>query len=190
MKCRFCGLKSETLLEVTMIPLCSACYCRIIEKRIRKTIRTKKLFSKQGKITLCIDGSSGSGLLLSFFSGLIWAKNMKIKVKIPNRSALRQAKPFKFEITGKKYGAEVKPLLMDCIVHSFVEGLFNGRINPGKKNSILEKVEKQQAQKYCTFKKIFYRDIAEKDAVSEFIKNIKKRRSSFNFSAMKFMNSI
>lgn len=177
MKCASCRKNAVTKLEVTLIPLCRDCYCKIIEKRIRKTIRTKKLLKDNEKITLEINGTSASGLLLSFFDEFKKNKQLKIKVRLKNKNASSQIKKFGFEKTKRPYGKTISPVLMDDIVIAFIKEVFENKLKTDKKGYVLEKVEKEQAQKYCKYKKIFYKDEDKKNSASLFIDEIKKRRA-------------
>jgi len=49
MKCAVCRKKSSVKLEY-MPALCKECFCKIIEKRIRKHVRINKIFSKNDRI--------------------------------------------------------------------------------------------------------------------------------------------
>ena len=47
--CFMCGKKPETDLK-HLRPLCKLCFCRTIEKRIRKYARINKIFKKNDRI--------------------------------------------------------------------------------------------------------------------------------------------
>ena len=80
MKCQKCSKQATIILNHSPSPLCKNCFLKQIEKRVRKEIRTKKLFSKDDKI-LIIDDNSPTAAVTKYLVAKI-TKHFKPKIDI------------------------------------------------------------------------------------------------------------
>ncbi|MBI2128770.1 hypothetical protein HYU07_00880 [Candidatus Woesearchaeota archaeon] len=87
MKCISCKKTANVILH-HLQPYCCPCFCRMIEKRVRKFVRINKVFKKGDNICIVDDGShdflNAQFLLKSIIKGLP-VKIRILRIKIKNR---------------------------------------------------------------------------------------------------------
>ena len=110
MKCYICG-KEASYASQKGREVCDRCFCNSFEKRIRKYIRTSKLFEKKEKV---------------FAEGNVTNFLMK---KILGRFV-------EFTNNPKKADKIVKEISLDDEICSFLENLFEGKLIKSKRKEI------------------------------------------------------
>ncbi len=65
--------------------VCNSCFCKIIERRISKTIRTNKLISKKDKILVALSAGKDSALTLNYLARYAKPRNIKVFAAYVNR---------------------------------------------------------------------------------------------------------
>lgn len=117
MKCVKCS--KDATMDSGANPLCNNCFVQVIQKRIRKEIRTNKLFSKADKILIIEDDSVNSAVSKYLIDTILDKLPCEIKTK-------KQ----KFEI-GKSVNTKsdkiVVPWNMDMECVYFLENIFMNR---------------------------------------------------------------
>jgi len=72
MLCQKCKkANGEIKLPYLSLKLCKACFCKLIEKRVKKEIRSKKLINEKEKILLLDNNSKESRISEHIITGLI-----------------------------------------------------------------------------------------------------------------------
>ncbi len=139
MTCSICGKKGK--LEYKKEKLCDGCFCRIIEKRIRKNARINKLFSKGDKIL--VQGDLAELVLKDIIKGL--------PVKIFKRKAVN--KEF---IKKNKIDKIVVNWTMDDEIINFLKNFFDGKKEKKDKKvvKLLKVVSDEDLKNFSKIKKI------------------------------------
>ncbi|MDO8740965.1 MAG: hypothetical protein Q7J54_05340 [Candidatus Woesearchaeota archaeon] len=128
MKCISCN-KPATIILKHLQPYCCACFCRMIEKRVRKFVRINKIFKKGDNICIVDDSShdflNTQFLLKSIIKGLP-VKIEVLKIRIGNRwDFLKDKKIIKLSKNSKI----IIPWTMDDEDSLFLKNVFNSKIS-------------------------------------------------------------
>lgn len=87
MRCIRCKKDADVILP--HLSACNSCFCRIIEKRIRKQMRVNELFSKGETVHILDDQSAASAIISSLLPEVLSYKRIEFIIceKIPNNAA-------------------------------------------------------------------------------------------------------
>lgn len=77
-QCAHCSKNAKVELKYLGKWLCEACFCRLIERRISRTIRKNRLIQKGDKIAVAFSGGQDSSLMLHYLAG--YAKQRRIDI--------------------------------------------------------------------------------------------------------------
>ncbi len=109
MKCIKCQNSADTDLK-HLGNLCSKCFLRTIEKRIRKDLTINKIFSPNDKILIIKDNSLKAELTIYFLNSI--SKSIPLKIDIKNK-------------IDNKHDKIVLPKNLDDEIEAFLEAMFN-----------------------------------------------------------------
>ncbi|MFH1404034.1 MAG: TIGR00269 family protein [Candidatus Altiarchaeota archaeon] len=79
MNCDDCGSRAVVKLRYYGKTMCEGCFSRLLEKRVRKTVRINKLLPSSGRIAVALSGGKDSMTVLKLLMDLT-SRNPKIEV--------------------------------------------------------------------------------------------------------------
>jgi len=181
MVCFRCGKNSRISLK-HIGNMCNGCFLKIIEKRVRKDIRTKKLIRKNDRI-LMINNSSKE----FFVSGFLLRKIIK---ELPASIAIRKSKKLNIgQAIAKKYDKIIVPWSLDDETEGFLGYLFNKEKQQkfSKKTiKLLKNVSEEEIALFAKIKKFRYRQ-GKKSKIKKMLDMLEQRYPGYKFS---LLNSI
>ncbi|MBU4492938.1 MAG: hypothetical protein KKA61_01060 [Nanoarchaeota archaeon] len=128
MLCQKCNrTKAEIKLPYLGLRLCKACFCRLIEKRVKKEIRSKKLINEKEKILL-LDNNSKEAKISEHIIKVAYNNRVDLlKVKINELKIGFLSKEVKGSIKKNKIKQVIIPWDLDDEIIYFTENLFKKR---------------------------------------------------------------
>ena len=114
MKCKSCQKEASVTQFKNMGPLCTGCFCELIEKRVRRELRINNPLKPQSKIAVIDNGSKESFVALLFLRNL--AKDMPLTIE-----------PQKPPFDAKQWDIIVIPWDGDDDAEQTLRGIFDGR---------------------------------------------------------------
>ena len=153
--CEICNKnkKLESLSFMTQ-KLCKTCYSRIIEKRIRKNIRTKKLINPHEKICIIDDGSINSKIIIYMMK--IMKEKMPIEISILRLKKKNESLSWVEKLKFMKYDRILYPINSDNYSENFLNSFFGKNYKPIKKNTkevfILDNISGKECFYFAKFK--------------------------------------
>ena len=178
MKCIKCGKKPEISLS-HIGKLCRPCFLGIIEKRVRKGLRIKKLIRKNDRILVVDNGSKESAVGGYLLKNII--KDLPVKItKIKTSKAITPK-------TTKRYDKVIIPWSLDDEAEEFLEMLFNKKkkAKPGKKTiKLLKNVSEEEIELFAKIRKFRFRK-AKKTKIKQMLDNLEQRYPGYKFSLLK-----
>lgn len=167
---------------------CDKCFLEIIEKRIRKEIRTNSLIEKNDKILILNDSSQSSILNQYFLKKIIYKPNIKIK-KIK-----RYEQNFNYD-KKNEYTKIIIPHLLDNEIEMLLESFFEDKkefLNNNKNIKLLISITKDEANAVMSILKINTKNTLKNNEtdISKMIENLEKRYSGTKFSLLKSIKNL
>ncbi len=165
--------------------LCDSCFCKIIEKRVRREVRLSRIFSKNDRILVLNDGSKeykiGRLLLKSIIKDL--------PVEISEKKGV-----FDINKLGKsKEDRIIVPWSLDKEINLYLRNMFEGKkqeklghIVEKKYVKLLRNVMDSELKVFAEINKIIIKDESKtKDEIKEMLEDIEKKYPGSKFSLLK-----
>jgi len=126
MLCQKCNkAKGEIKLPYLGLRLCKSCFCKFIERRVKKEIRSKKLINEKEKILL-LDNNSKEARISEYIFNTTYNNRLNlIKVKVNNFKLGYLDNKTKESIKKNKIKQIIIPWNLDDEIIYFSENLFN-----------------------------------------------------------------
>lgn len=204
MLCQKCNkAKAEIKLPYLSLRLCKACFCRLIEKRVKKEIRSKELINEKEKILLLDNNSKESRISEHILNTAYNNRLNLIKVKVSKFETGFVNKKVKKVIKKNKIKQVVIPWNLDDEIIYFTENLFSkgnfNYIGHFTQDEIfyiklLRNVLESECLLFAKCKKFKFKKRIKKDKNRREIKNmldkIDKKHSETKFSLLKSIDSL
>jgi tRNA(Ile)-lysidine synthase TilS/MesJ len=178
MGCIKCSKKAEITNLKHIGPACRSCFLKIIEKRVRKGLRTKKLIKKNDRILLIDNGSkeakAGEFLLKSII------KDLPVKI---------DAKKAKKISSTKKYDKIIMPWSLDDEAEQFLSMVFNKKKHAKyakKAVKLLKSLSEEEIEQFAKIKRFKYKK-KQRSKTKQMLDKLEKRYPGYKFS---LLNSI
>lgn len=187
MKCAKCKKKATITLKCTP-PVCNTCFVKIIEHRVRKETRMKKVFKKHDKLLILDDGSKEARVSIYIMESI--AKDMPIMVvekKVKNTNA-----DIKDYCKKNKINKIIIPWNADDEVELFVDSIFNKKkLKKDKRIKLLRNILDKEVETFANIKGLRYRKSKKKRTeIAKFLEDAEKRYPGTRFSLVKAMDSM
>lgn len=169
MRCIKCKRKKQLINLASLEPLCKDCFCKVIEKRIRKKIRLNKLFKKGDRILIADE--------LSFF--LV----KKIIKDLPVKLFLRKAK-------GKISKRVVKWTLDDELLVFLKNMFFGKKAKKPKQISILDVITDNEAIMFSKLNKIKFKPSIKDKNIANMLERLEKKYPEIRFSLSRSISEL
>ena len=204
MLCQKCKKASaEIKLPYLGLRLCKTCFCKLIEKRVKKEIRSKKLINEKEKILL-LDNNSKEAIISEHIIRVAYNSRVDLlKVKINELKIGFLSKEVKVSIKKNKIKQVIIPWNLDDEIIYFTENLFNkgdfkyiGHFKQNKTFCIklLRNVLESECLLFAKCRKFKFKDRPEKDNAKKDIKKmldkIDKKHSETKFSLLKSIEGL
>ena len=126
MLCQKCKkAKGEIKLPYLGLRLCKSCFCKLIERRVKKEIRSKKLINEKEKILL-LDNNSKEARISEYILNTTYNNRLNlVKVKVNNFKLGSLGNKTKETIKDNKIKQVIIPWNLDDEIIYFSENLFN-----------------------------------------------------------------
>ncbi|MBW2984168.1 hypothetical protein KY361_03580 [Candidatus Woesearchaeota archaeon] len=161
MRCIKCKRKKQLVRLASLEPVCKDCFCRIIEKRIRKRIRLNKLFRKGDRILIADE--------LSFY--LI----KKIIKELPVKLFLRTS--------ADKTNKKAVKWTLDDELSAFLENIFFGKKRSKPKQiSILDVITDNEAVMFSKINNIKFEPNKKDKNITNILNRLEKKYPEIRFS--------
>ncbi|RLE38900.1 hypothetical protein DRJ17_02605 [Candidatus Woesearchaeota archaeon] len=172
MICRKCGKRKATV-NISSNPYCQGCFLKVVDKRIRKTLRVDYNVKIRNTIMLLDDNSAGAIVLKNVLDNALRNYNFKVLKRI-----------------NKSYNKIVIPATLEDYVSDYLGAVFRGKGWKKNKKEIfpLRNVLDAEAEKYCMIKKLKFSKKERDKYMLDIIKmldNIEKSYPGVKFSMMK-----
>ena len=180
MKCKNCNRKADTGLA-HLGPLCKGCFCKTVEKRIRRYVRINKIFKKNDRILI------DDRLCLFLIKSII--KDLPVNIFFRKNADKRF-------IIRNKINKVVVPWTVDDEISLFLEGVFSGRIErgllkgKGKEIKLLKNITDKEAVLFARFKGIEFKANKKKEDIAEFLNELESKYPETRFSLMKSVEEL
>lgn len=167
---------------------CDKCFLEIIEKRVRKEIRTNNLINKNDKILILNDSSYSSILNEYLIKKIIY--NPKIKIK-----KIKKYNPIFNYDKKNTYNKIVIPWLLDDEIKSLLESFFKNTKNKIANNTKIKpliSITKDEAKTFLNILKIKNNIITKNDEneLTKMIENFEKKYPGTKFSLLKSVRNL
>ena len=204
MLCQKCNkAKGEIKLPYLGLKLCKACFCRLIEKRVKKEIRSKKLINEKEKILL-LDNNSKEAKISEHIIRVAYNNRVDLlKVKVNALKIGHLSEKTKKIIKKNKIKQVLIPWSLDDEIIYFTENLvkrgdfkFLGNFTQDKVFYIkfLINILESECLLFAKCKKFKFRDEQEKEKQKKAIKNmldkIDKKHAETKFSLLKSIDQL
>ncbi|MBW2996390.1 hypothetical protein KY332_03760 [Candidatus Woesearchaeota archaeon] len=158
MKCYLCGGRASFKQQKGRA-ICNRCFCKLIEKRVRKYARVNKLFKKNDR--LIVKGAVNRYFVKSMLKGL----------------------PVKFV---RDRGKKVVEWTMDDEVNEFVKALFlNKKVKKSKDIRLLKVVTDKEIERFARIKKLKFKPNPKDKDVQKFLDNVEKKHPNIKYNLLK-----
>ncbi len=204
MLCQKCKrLKAEIKLPYLGLKLCKNCFCRLIEKRVKKEIRSKELINEKEKILLLDNNSKESKISEHILNTAYNNRLNLIKAKVANFKLCSLGKKTKEIIEKNKIKQIIIPWNLDDEIIYFTENLFNkgdfkflGHFRQDKVHyvKLLRNVLESECLLFAKCRNFKFKAMPEKNKQKKAIKNmldkIDKRHAETKFSLLKSIDNL
>lgn len=168
MRCVKCKRKKQLINLASLEPLCKDCFCKVIEKRIRKKIRLNKLFKKGDRILIEDE--------LSFF--LV----KKIIKDLPVKLFLRKS---------NKANKKVIKWTLDDKLLVFLKNMFFGKkLKKQKQISILDVITDNEALMFSRINKIKFKPNTKDKNIANMLNSLEKKYPEIRFSLSRSISEL
>ncbi len=182
MKCVKCSKKKVVFKDLR---LCRSCFLEVIERRVRKEFRLKKLVKKHDSLLIIDDGSYDAKNLIYLTKKIIGKMPVSLKIK---KGKYKPGKRIKFK------GKIIVPFNLDDEVSLFLKYFFeNKKIKfIGHYDNIIKPLIVITDDESKTFAKImkFKFKKKKKDKVNEFLDKMEKKYPGTKFGIKKSIGQI
>ena len=184
MKCVKCKNKAE--IKVQNLEVCSSCFLKIIQKRVRKEIRLKRLIRENDSILVIDDGSAESQVSLYLLKSIV--KNMPVSIST-RKESYRLGDEIRSEnnkIIIPWNADKEDEYFLGCIFDSR-KPVYIGHFRLKGKTYIkpLLPVLHREAEIFASIKNFRYRKKEETSAVSEMLDRLEEEYPEIRFSLLK-----
>lgn len=160
-------------------PLCSRCFAEIIEKRVRKGLRTKKVIRKNDKILVIDDRSMKSAVGKYLLKSIIKGLPVEIDIK-------KSKKP---DISSAKHTKIIVPWSLEDECEEFLKIVFekkNPARFPKKAVKLLKNVSEDEIESFARIKKLKpNKKKKPKSKIREMLDKLEKNYPGYKFSLFK-----
>ncbi|MBD3354513.1 hypothetical protein GF361_00850 [Candidatus Woesearchaeota archaeon] len=172
MKCYLCGGNGD-IKQQKGRSVCKACFCRLLEKRIRKHARVNKLFSKDDRIL--VTGDVNKYLVKSILKDL------------PVKLFFKRKEDKKF-IKEKNINKVVVEWTMDDENNRFMKGIFNDESYekmPEKYVKLLIAVTDDEIKKFAEIKKLDFKENKKDKDVQGLLDKVEKKHPNIKYNLLR-----
>jgi tRNA(Ile)-lysidine synthase TilS/MesJ len=172
MKCIKCRGKAGISLR-HIGSVCRTCFLEIIEKRVRKEFRTKKLIKKNDRILMIDNGSKEFAVGEYLLNNII--KNLPAKIEIKKSSK-----------STKKYDKIIIPWSLDDECEEFLNMVFNKKKQPKFSKKAIKLLMNVSDEEIGLFAKIkgFKHKKRKKSKIKQMLDLLEKRYPGYKFSLL------
>lgn len=169
-KCVKCKKNKKLVHLPSLEPVCSGCFCAIIEKRIRKRIRLNKLFKKGDRILVKDE--------LSFFLVKRIIKDLPVKL-------------FRKSNKNGKMSKIVTKRTIDDKLSDYLENIFFGRkMGKNRRTSILDVITDNEALMFSKINKIKFKPNKKDLVLVNMLDRLEKKYPEIRFSLSKSVSEL
>jgi tRNA(Ile)-lysidine synthase TilS/MesJ len=184
MKCIKCS--AEATVHLDNLDSCKGCFQKIIQKRIRKEIREKRLIEKGDKILVLDDGSAESKMIASLLREIIKGLPVKIETKRTGYILGDEIKDrFNKIIIPWNADKEGEHLLSCFFEKKKPRYLSHFRMKGKTYIKPLVHVLHKEIAEFCRIRKIKFKEDNKKSTASEMIGKLQKEYPEITFSLVK-----
>ncbi|MBW2970586.1 hypothetical protein KY320_00335 [Candidatus Woesearchaeota archaeon] len=180
MKCFRCN-KKAAIVDFKHLPgeMCSGCFARLIEQRVRKQMRTTDWFKAHDKILILDDGSVNASVSEYLLERIL--KDVPKELKVVKRLPKRVSKNVKV----------VVPWSIDLEVEEFLHAMFEGvNLKQEREIRLLRNVAEEEIILFAKLKKLKGKRIkATFPEIREMIAELSKTYPGARFSLLKSSKS-
>lgn len=173
MKCSLCSKKA--VAKIQKDDYCSACYTRIIDKRLRKYCRINKIFKKGDNILVIGD------LAEHFVKNII--QNLPVKIKALKR----------LPKSTKGYTKVVLPITMEDEICNFLDQLFSKDFKLKKQNKktvkLFKVISEEELKVYCKINKLNFKK-RNPDRYTKILDTMEKKYPQTRYSVLNSMDKM
>ena len=171
MKCYQCN-RTAKIKQQKGRAVCNVCFCRLIEKRIRKNARLNKIFRKGDKILVL-------GELNKYFVKSI-IKDLPVEMYFK----MKEDKEFTKK---KKINKIIRQETIDDKINLFLEKLFLGKnIKSRKKTiSLLNVITDKEAKLFAKIKKLRFKENKKNKDIQNLLDDLEKKDPGAKFRLLK-----
>ena len=204
MLCQKCKkAKGEIKLPYLGLKLCKGCFCKLIERRVKKEIRSKELINEKEKILL-LDNNSKEARISEHILNATYNNRLNlIKVKVNNFKLGCLDRKIEGFIKKNKIKQVIIPWNLDNEIIYFTENLFkrgdfkflgNFRQNKIFYIKLLRNILESECLLFARCKKFKFKEKPEEDKQRKDIKNmlnrINKKHAETKFSLLKSIEQL
>lgn len=187
MECIKCNQKSSISMK-HLGDLCKPCFVKVVEKRVRKELRTKNPLKKNNKIVIINNNSKESAVSEYLLKKII--KDLPVDITLKKSTKLNLSSK-----TLKKYNKIIIPWSLEDEISEFIESLFNKTsITKFSKKSIklLKVLSEEEIAMYAKIKKLEYNKQIKrkKSKVKIMLDNLENRYPGYKFSLLNSTRNI
>jgi len=204
MLCQKCNrAKAEIKLPYLGLRLCKGCFCKLIERRVKKEIRSKNLINEKEKILL-LDNNSKEARISEHILNTAYNNRLNlIRAKINNFKLGTLNKKTKEIIKKNKIKQVIIPWNLDDEIIYFTENLFKkgdfkflGHFKQNKTSYIklLRNVLESECLLFARYRKFKFKKKTEKDKqrkdIKKMLDKIDKKHAETKFSLLKSIGQL
>ena len=204
MLCQKCKkAKGEIKLPYLGLRLCKTCFCKLIERRVKKEIRSKNLINEKEKILL-LDNNSKEARISEHILNTTYNNRLNlIKVKVNNFKLGSLGNKTKETIKDNKIKQVIIPWNLDDEIIYFTEILFNKGnfkfLGNFKQNKIfhiklLRNVLESECLLFAKCRKFKFKEKPKKDKqrkdIKKMLDKIDKKHAETKFSLLKSIGQL
>ena len=169
MKCYLCNKTALIELQKNR-SMCNECFCRLLEKRIRKDARINKIFSKNDRILII--GELNKYLVKSII------KELPVKLFF-------RAKIDKEFVKKNKINKIVINWTLDDEIHEFLKDFFADKMTAGtgkKYIKLLRKITDKEAELFVKIKKLKFKKNKKDKHIEKFLQGLEKDHPEIRYT--------
>jgi len=172
MKCYLCNKNAE-IKQQKGRAVCNGCFCRLIEKRIRKNTRLNKIFRRGDKVLVL-------GELNKYFVKSI-IKDLPVELYF-------RAKEDKKFVKKNKINKIIRQYTIDDEVNLFLENLFLGKRMKAKKSiSLLNVITDKEAKLFARINRLKFKENKKNKDIQNLLDEMEKKDPGAKFRLLKNM---